>query len=381
MLAACSAANFDLPSAPDSPLPAYFAEFCALSQILKKPGYGADIRGQIGGHAVFYLHGACRDPHENYPVLELCGPGQEDGVGLSMNEHFYNAKWVATPGRRFFYEGDATAPLTRAGYDQVKREAQRLDIYRGVAFHDVVFGTMPPNGSRRDWMYEVSIATDYAIALGRGRYCARVPVTRQQMAAMIAFLNAENAPYRAGKPFVWSVFRDNCIHLAHNALAAAGLWPRWPTDRPYLISVLDFPVPKNEFVNLMRATNDDVPLDPAAAYAQRDTLLATGELRARPGALASAHPPLRPNEVYDTDVKLVFYDEPNIGRYQPRFDRIFSEPRYTDPAANAAYFDALYRTAAARQRPLAEWVARGHTEPDFPAVYAAYAAFIARHAP
>ena len=34
------------------------------------------------------------------------------------------------------------------------------------------------------------------------------------------------------------------------------MWSEWPTHRPLLISAFDFPVPKNEFVNLMRRTND-----------------------------------------------------------------------------------------------------------------------------
>ena len=64
-LAACSAARFDLPGAAGDEAAyaaqyPYYAEYCALSQIKKKPGFGADIRGEIGGHAVFYLNGACR---------------------------------------------------------------------------------------------------------------------------------------------------------------------------------------------------------------------------------------------------------------------------------------------------------------------------------
>jgi len=54
----CAVVSFDLPgTAADEA--AYVAqhpcnaEFCALSRIKKKRGYGADIRGEIGGHAVF----------------------------------------------------------------------------------------------------------------------------------------------------------------------------------------------------------------------------------------------------------------------------------------------------------------------------------------
>ena len=365
-LGACAVSRFDTPGAADerafSADHPYYLEYCAVSQIKKKTGFGADIRGQIGGHAVFYLNGACRAAGSAYPVLEVCAP--DDGVGLSMNAHFRNAKWVATPGRDFFFDGGLPpgAPVTRAAYAAVQAEAQRRRIYDGVRFHDDVFDDKPAGWSDTDWKYEMSVATDYAIALGRGRYCARIPVTRAQMSRMVDFLNQENAPYREGRrAFDWSVFNDNCIHLAHNALAAAGLWAPWPIERPLPIAVFDFPVPKNEFVNLMRRTNDAWLPDPGAVYRDvpaRAELLEHGRLPSFPGALAEARGPQQPNEVYDTELKMIFYDEPVFGPYAGRFERIFAEPRYTDAAANRAFFASLARTALAERRPLSWWLSR-----------------------
>ncbi len=388
-LAGCSVADFDLPGAAGDEAAyaaqyPYYAEFCALSQIKKKLGFGADIRGEIGGHAVFYLNGACRIAGLGYPVLEVCDgvDGQPpDGVGLSMNAHFLNAKWVATPGREFFFHGGLApdAPLTRDGYAGVQRQAERLGIYEGVAFHPEAFAVLPPGWldarGEQDAKYEVSVATDYAISLGRGRYCARVPASRAQMAAMVAFLNGQNAPYRSGaRVFEWSVFTDNCIHLAHNALAAAGLWTPWRIDRPLLVAMFDFPVPKNEFVNLMRRTNDLGLVDLASAYRDpeaRRSLMAYGRLPAQPGALAEAHGPQRPNEVYDTELKLIFYDDPLLGPYQGRFDAIFADPGELDLRRNAARFVAAYRQAEAARRPLAWWQAQAPYahDPAFPAFY------------
>ena len=363
-LTACAAARFDTEGAANEAAyraaHPYYAEYCALSQIKKKPGFGAGIRGEIGGHAVFYLNGACLNQADNYPVLHLCPP--TDGVGLSMNAHFRNAKWVATPGRDFFFNGGLpqTAPVTETAYNAVQTEAKRRGIYNGVQFHPVVFEDKPAAWSGEDWKYEVSIATDYAIALGRGRYCARVPVTQAQMTIMVDFLNRENAPYReARRVFDWSVFNDNCIHLAHNALAAAGLWDPWPTERFLPIAIFDFPVPKNEFVNLMRRTNDEWLPDPAAVYADlpaRAGLLEHNRLPTMPGALMEAQPPRTPNALYETGLKLIFYDDPIIGSYQPRFDSIMTQPRYSDAASNAAHFAALASTARAARRPLAWWL-------------------------
>lgn len=387
-LAGCSVANFDLPGAAGDEAAytaqhPYYAEFCALSQIKKKRGYGADIRGEIGGHAVFYLNGACRVAGSGYPVLEVCDgvDGQPpDGVGLSMNAHFLNAKWVATPGREFFFHGGLApdTPLTRDLYVRVQQQAKRLRIYEGVVFRPESFAVMPADWAGRseeDAKYEVSVATDYAISLGRGRYCARVPVTRAQMAAMVAFLNGQNAPYRNGaRRFEWSVFTDNCIHLAHNALAVAGLWRPWPINRPLLVSMFDFPVPKNEFVNLMRRANDLHLLDLETAYRDPDarrSLMTYGRLPAQPGALAEARGPQRPNEVYETELKLIFYDDPLLGPYQGRFDAIFADPRQLDLRRNSSKFAAAYRRTEAARQPITWWQARSpYTEdPAFPAFY------------
>ena len=381
LLSACANARFDVPGAANEAVYVaqhpYYAEYCALSQIKKIEGFGADIRGEIGGHAVFYINGARAIP--GYPTLALGGP--DDGAGLSMNEHFANAKWAATPGRAFFFDGDLAPgePLTRARYATVQAEAKRRGIYDAITFHDSVFAPMPATWERDDWKYEMSVGTDYAVGLGRGRYCARVPLTRDQTAKMIDFLNAENAPYREGRQvFRWSIFNDNCIHLAHNALAAAGLWDVWPTNRFLPFAVLDFPVPRNEFVNLMRRTNDAWLPDPGAVYADlpaRQDLLQHNRLPTLPGALAEAKPPATPNEIYETSLKMIFYDDPILGRYQPRFDRIFADPRYLDATANQAHFATLARQALTNRQPLSWWLARPPWRNDpagFTPVYEAY---------
>ena len=56
---------------------------------------------------------------------------------------------------------------------------------------------------------------------------------------------------------------------------------------------------------------------------------------------------MQPNTIYNTHVRLIFYDDPTFGHYQPRFERIFAEPRYTDLTANLRYFGALYRSILA----------------------------------
>ena len=339
----------------------YFAEYCAESEFDKKKGFGVEIdSGGPGGHSVFYLNGACRDRGAGYPVLTLCSDEPDGmagkGVGLSVNDHYRNANWTATEGRDFFYHG-ALGPgeaVTRASYARTQQKAKAMGILDGVVFHRETLDTRPADMSERDFMYEVSIGTDYAVDLARDRFCARVPLDRARMGIIVRYLNALNEPYHSGqKEFHWNVLRDNCAYLAHNALATVGLWPPLRPDRPLLFAVFDFPVPKNEFVNVMRRTNDLTIDDPDALYEDeeaRTTLLQQGWIATGPGALAEARRVVQPNEIYNTHLRLIFYDEAIFGHYQQRFDRIFAEPRYTDLAANLSYFAQMYTAILTRHR-------------------------------
>lgn len=363
-LTSCSA-TFDFAAPPSeeqlyASLYPYFAEFCAVSQIRKKPGFGVDTSGGPGGHSVLYLNGVCRDRSAGYPTIVLCGDDgsvARHGVGLSVNAHFQNANWVATDGPDFFFHGDLGRGerLTSAAYERTQARAEEMGLFDGIVFHPEVFDDMPAGADRHDFMYEVSIATDYAIAFGRDRYCARVPVTRAQMAKIVAYLNGVNAVYRDGsKEFVWNVLQNNCTHLAHNALAAAGFWNDWETDQFILFAAFDFPVPKNEFVNAMRRANDLDLTDIDAIYrdrAARDSLIENDRLPAEPGVIAEAEPVVQDNDIYDTKLNLIFYDQPLLGPYERRFRAIFAESRYTDIEANLRYFSALYRQIEAQRQP------------------------------
>ncbi|MGO8914983.1 MAG: hypothetical protein ACLQJR_03655 [Stellaceae bacterium] len=369
-LAACSTAHLDTGATADAErlyasLYPYYAEICAVSELKKKPGFGAEISSGVGGHSVIYLNGVCRDASVSYPTIRLCDagtPAASQGVGLSVNAHYKNANWTATEGRDFFFHGTLKPGerLTRAAYEQTQARAKQMGILDGVEFHAAVFDGRPATMSARDYKYDVSAATDYAVGFGRDRYCARVPMDRGRMSRMVEYLNRLNAAYRDGsKEFEWNVFTNNCSHVSHNALAAAGLWDEWPMGRPLLLSVLDFPVPKNEFVNLMRRANDLPIASLDAVYedaASRQALLQMASLPTAPGALAEAEPAVQDNDVYATDLSLIFYDDPIFGSYQKRFEQIFAEPRYVDLRANLRYFAALYRKIEQQRRPLGSFL-------------------------
>jgi hypothetical protein len=383
-LAGCSVWSFSVPATePDeavySSLFPYYVEYCAVSQLKKKPGFGVKVESGIGGHTIVYLNGVCRVKDAHYPEIALCDdrPGvAENGVGLSVNEHYKNANWVATEGREFFFHGglDPSARLTREDYAWTQARAQAMGIYDGVDFHEAVFGDMPSGMSREDYKYEISVATDYAIGFGRDRYCARVPMSREKMGKVVSFLNGLNAPYRRGdKEFKWDVITDNCAHVTHNALAAVDLWEDWPTGRFLLFAAFDFPVPKNEFVNLVLRTNDAPIDDLPALYADeaaRRSVLRDGSFPTEPGAIVETKTVFRENDIYDTDLWIIFYEDPILRRYQSRFDRIFAQRRYTDLRTNLNYFSAVFDKIKNDRRPLAAYAER--SEDGFAAFYNRY---------
>jgi hypothetical protein len=341
----------------------YYVEACAVSQIKKKPGFGADIRGGPGGHAVVYLNGVCREA-DSATTIGLCDgdPKPGRGVGLSVNAHYKNANWVATEGRDFFFRGGlgVRERLTRLAYRRAQEAARAQGIFTGVEFHQEVFDDKPADMSREDWKYEVSIGTDYAIEFARHRYCARVPLDRERMSKVVDYLNALNEPYRSGrKIFEWNVLQDNCSHMIHNALSAVGVWDEWEANRPVIVAAFDFPVPRNEFVNLVRRTND-LPLDDLASLyddsALRRAVLEQGVIPTSPGALAESTSVIRENDVYDTDLALIFYDEPLLARYENWSNEIFKNPRYFDLRANLFHFSDVYARMYSERRPIAAYL-------------------------
>jgi hypothetical protein len=338
----------------------YYAEVCALTELRKKPGMGVPIHSGMGGHCLLYLNGVKRDGAERYPVLKLCDPAGSPaghGVGISVNSHYKNANWVAAEGSEFLWHG-ALEPgerLTQVAYDRTQRHAKSIDLLEGVAFHEHLFRAKPAQMSDHDYIYEISIATDYGARFGRDIFRARIPLDHGRMGKIVDYLNALNAPFRAGeKIFRWQVINNNCVHVVHNALAAAGVWQVWPTGAFVGTAAFNFPVPKNEFVDLMRWTNDLPITDADAMYKNkfvRHALLAGGGLPTVAGALAKAEKAIQPNDLYDVErLRLIFYDNPFWGPYRFRFARIFRDQRYSDLTANLLYFSGLYETALAREQ-------------------------------
>ena len=364
----------------------YYAEISALTELRKKPGFGVPLHSGMGGHCLLYLNGVTRDRTQNYPVLKLCDPGESPsthGVSVSVNAHYKNANWVAAEGRDFVWRGalEPGEPLTLDAYQRTQHHAKLMGMLNGIHFHDHLFRDKPTGMSDQDFMYEISIATDYGARFGRDSYHARVPLDHNRMAAIVDYLNRLNDPYRAGtRVFKWRVMNNNCVHVVHNALAAAGIWAPWPTGQFIGRAAFNFPVPKNEFVDLMLRTND-LPIEDAHGIYRdkvaRHALLQTGALPTKPGAVAIARKAIPRNDLYDIDrLRLIFFDNPFWGPYRFRFARILREPRYVDLRSNLQHFAQRYATALERCNALAGADKTGfsHQRTSFQKQYAQYIA-------
>ena len=336
----------------------YHAEICALSELKKKSGIGVKLRSGMGGHCLLYLNGVQLDRAEGYPTLRLCAPGASPGshgAGISVNSHYKNTNWIAAEGSDFLWTG-AVEPgerLTPEGYARTQCQAKAAGILNGVEFHAHLFRDKPDSMSDYDYMHEISIGTDYGARFGRDIYRARIALDHGRMAKIVDYLNDLNAPYRAGhKIFLWNVINNNCVHIVHNALAAAGIWPHWPTGQLVVRAAFKFPVPKNEFVDLALRAND-LPIENMHAMykdaAVRRTLFEDDALPTAPGALVMAERAMPDNDIYDIDrLRLIFYDNPVWGPYRFRFARILQEPRYSDLRSNLQHFAQRYAVALKR---------------------------------
>jgi hypothetical protein len=323
----------------------HYVEICALSQV--RPLNGSF--GGSAGHAVMYLHGACRVEDAPYPTIATCSePGSEaGGVGVSVNQIFSNVNWIATPGREMFFNGNVPEGelIDEQRFEAVLQEALTRDIYRGIQVHPRFLEDRPPERSVKEWIAHQSITTDFALRLGRSLFCSRLPMTEPMLEKVVDFLNGLNAEYASGQAdYNWSGYSDNCAHLVHNALAAADVWkPRavWTTR---LRQLANLAIPANVFVHLAQRSNE-FPIERFSEVyrdtSSRETLERFDRLPTRHGALLSVLPIYERNEVYDPTARLFILEGPlRLASADAR--RLLRTPDATELEANLQSFVQRY---------------------------------------
>jgi hypothetical protein len=353
----------------------YYLEYAAMTRIHRR---GAEPGGRHG-HAAFYLKGVRRVAGAPYPQLELAPEDASlsdpnTGVGVSVNKVLANVNWVAFDGCDLFYDGGMREGdvIDAGAAEAVVDRVLRSGAFDGVVVHDWVLADKPAGVSDERYLGGQSIGTDFALRFGRDVACVRIPVTREMMAEVVAYLNAMNRRY-ADDPkatFEWDGVENNCTHLALNALARVSGRRALKTDAGPVGRFFNLAIPANAFVDLAVAANGPV----AGKGAVRAAFDEYGWLLQEPGVTVRFLPRFRDrNQLWEGDFDMYTMERPVVPlilvppmevvpigskwiwppfyRFEQKaYRRLFAEPRYYDLRANLEHYLAVTAPAAGRAR-------------------------------
>ena len=352
----------------------YSVEVCAVTQFHQ---VGAKPGGW-GGHATLFINGAEIDPSASYPLLRLVAAGTslsdpDSGIGISVNKIFDNVTWVAIPGRDVFFRG-GLAPeqtLDKEFYEAAIQKATAAGWFAGIRIKDTLMRQRPGPMRPEEFIVRHSIGTDVALNFARTAYCARLPMGRDAIGKVIAYLNSANdAAQRTG--YIWNMYTNNCSHVVHNALAAAGVWDPKVARGPGTIDVArdvlsvakalalsrmsDFSFPANNFVRLYEAGNERPIDDALAAYSNHDVrrTMNDGWMSTGPGALIATHPihEAGRNQLFAPGRDPFLFSVPMLWDKADKFKMLtrHAPSIVTDLSANLAYYRERYAKTLASQR-------------------------------
>ena len=357
-------------------------EVCATSQI--NPLFAG--AGGPAGHAVLYLKGVCRDTAAAYPRVKLCDPATTDlsdpesGTGVTVDRVLRNVNWLAVPGEKLFFYGEVGRYelLDRGRLDAAVNEAEARGVFRGVEIHPEDMPPGPPEAALHEAQINHFLGTDFALSYGRSAYCVRFPVPEAALARTVAYLDGLNDAYAAGRrEYRWSGVFDNCSHVLHNGLAAAGFWSPQSVNVFILLQAFNLSIPVDQFSRASFIADAWLE-NPKAIYDNADfrrLLLAEGWLPFGHGVLFRVVPVHQRNAMYDT--KLTFLSLTDLlGQRSRRVAELIADARFTDLEINLLSFQKRYETLlAGRDR-------RRFDEPEEDEVYelfrAAYFAWAER---
>jgi hypothetical protein len=354
----------------------YSVEVCAVTQfhqIGAKPG-------GWGGHATLFINGAEIEPGASYPRLRLVAASTDlsdpdTGTGISVNKLFDNVTWVAIPGRDDFFRG-GLAPdeiLDKDFYEAAIRKATTEGWLQGIRIKDVVMRQRPSAMRSEEFIVRHSIGTDFALNFARTAYCARLPMSRDAIGKVVVYLNSVNEiAQKSG--YTWNMYTNNCSHVVHNALAAAGVWdpkiargPRALDVARDVVSVAkalvlsqmsDFSFPANNFVRLYEAGNTRPIDDALSAFRDHDVrrTMNEGWITTAPGALIATYPihDASRNQMFAAGRDPFLFSVPMLWDKADTFRMLTRDAPsiVTDLAANLAHYRERYLDTLANQRSL-----------------------------
>ena len=381
-----------------------YVEVCAVTQFHQT---GAKPGGW-GGHATLFVNGAEIEAGAGYPRLRLAAAGTglrdpDSGTGISVNKIFDNVTWVAIPGRDEFF-GGGLAPeetLDEEFYEAAVHKATDAGWFSGIGIKDEVIRQRPPAMPSAEFVVRLSIGTDYALNFARTAYCARLPMSREALGEVIAYLNGVNeSAQRSG--YTWNMYTNNCSHVAHNALAAAGVWDTKMVRGPGAVDIAkdvlsvvralalsqmsDLSFPANTFVRLYEAGNERPIDNVVAAFRNHDVrrTLDDGWMSTGPGALIATYPmrDASRNRMFAAGRDPLVFSVPVFWDKEDKFKKLTraTPAIVTDLSANLASFRDRYAKTLGNQRAVDDEVGvlhRGESERDFRAFYSRFYQYLA----
>ncbi len=381
-----------------------YVEVCAVTQF-----HPAGAKpGGWGGHATLFVNGAEIETGADYPRLRLAAAGTglrdpDSGTGISVNKIFDNVTWVAIPRRDEFFRG-GLAPeqtLDEEFYEAAVQKATDARWFAGIRIKDAVIRRKPPAMPASEFVVRHSIGTDFALNFARTAYCARLPISREALGEVIAYLNGVNeSAQKSG--YTWNMYTSNCSHVAHNALAAAGVWDPKVVRGPDAIDIAkdvlsvvralalnqmsDLSFPANNFVRLYEAGNERPIDDVVAAFRNHDVrrTLDDGWVSTGPGALIATYPmhDASRNRMFAAGRDPFLFSVPVLWDKEDKFKKLTraTPSVVTDLAANLASFRDRYARALGNQRAVHDELGMlhdGESERDFRAFYGRFYEYVA----
>jgi hypothetical protein len=244
-----------------------------------------------------------------------------------------------------------------------------------------------------EFMVRHSIGTDFALNFARTAYTARVPISRDAMGEVIAYLNGVNERAQTNG-YTWNMYTNNCSHVIHNALAAAGIWDAKVVRGPGAIDVTkdvlsvakvlalgrmsDFSFPANSFVRLYEAGNERPIDDALAAFRNHDVrrTMDDGWISTGPGALIATYPirEASQNQMFAPGRDPFLFSVPVLWDKEEKLKKLtrHAPSIVTDLGANLAHFRDRYSKTLANQRTVDDELRRlrgDENEQDFRTFY------------
>ena len=364
--------------------------------------------GGWGGHATLFMSGTEIDTGASYPRLRLAPAGTDlsdpdTGTGVSVNKIFNNVTWVAIPGRDLFFRGGLTSDQTldRAFFEAAVQKATAAGWFAGIKIKDELTRQRPTAMPGQEFIVRHSIGTDFALNFARTAYCARLPMSRVAMGRVIAYLNGVNeSAQKSG--YTWNIYTNNCSHVTHNALAAAGVWDPKEARGPGAINVTkdvlsvakalvlgrmsDFSFPANNFVRLYEAGNERPIDDALAAFRNHDVrrTLNDGWMSTGPGALIATYPmqDASRNQMFAPGRDPFLFSVPVLWDKEDKFKKLTRQApsSVTDLGASLAHFRDCYAKTLANVRTVDDQLRFLHgdeSEQEFRTFYALFYEHIA----